>query len=70
MNTNSLEIKQYVQKELEKKRVMRKLTAHDIFGVNVNKLSTNQYTDNVSQGPQIMDFRKQGEYGERKFIKP
>lgn len=49
---------------------MRKVTANDLFGDFVNTQTNVHYTKKELHEPVIASFRKQGEYGERKRIKP
>lgn len=48
---------------------MRKVNANDLFGNDIHKSTTLRYTKTL-RGPNINSFRKQGEYGEKKRIKP
>ena len=47
----------------------RKITMNDIFGVSETERNI-IYAKKDSRDSKIADFRKQGEYGEKKFIKP
>ena len=54
---------------LNKNIVMRKVTEKDIFGDTTQELNSS-INKKMIGNVHVADFRKQAEYGERKFIKP